>query len=501
MQIFRLIAGYSFGHADIVRRAISKKKSDVLNSEREAFVNGAVSRGVSESNAISLFDEIVSFANYAFNKSHAAAYAVLSFRTAYLKAHFPLEYYSALLTSVFGSAEKIGEYTTECKKLGIRVLPPDVNTSKSNFCVQNENIRYGLLSLKNIGNQFVNDLINERINNGNFKHFDDFITRMQKHNMNKKQLEALIKSGSLDSLGAKRSQMLSVHESVLDRSSSKFDEGQLDLFSFNDNISTPDLIDLPDIPEFSTRDKLFLEKESCGVYLSGHILDDYSKNISDISPTNISYIKAQFSEEHNNELSEYNVLLKDRSRVTIVGIVTSRTNKTTRNGGNLAFVDLEDTTGEIEIICFPKACADYAHLLTVNSIVRIDGSISLKDDEEVKIILNFVEPLSDNSEYVPQKKKYESQVKETKSIPHSNALNITANKQINSISKLYLKIPSSDSDEFVRAVNFVGIFEGSTPIIFYDSQNGTSMKMLGNVNSFIISELEDILGKDNVVAK
>jgi len=489
MQIFRIIAGYSFGHADIVRRAISKKKSSVLNSEREAFVTGAVKNGISEDKAIALFNDIVSFANYAFNKSHAAAYAVLSFRTAYLKAHYPLEYYAALLTSVFGSADKISEYVTECKRIGIKVLPPDVNFSRSNFCVQDKHIRYGLLSIKSIGNQLVKDLVDERTLNGPFSGFDDFITRMRKRDMNRKQLESLIKSGALDSLGAKRSQMLAVHETVMDRSTNRFDEGQLDLFSTVPNVITEELIKLPDIPEFSVREKLFFEKESCGIYLSGHILDDYSLTLNDIDTINISYIKSQFSDEGSEETVNTNPQLKDHSKVTVAGIVSSRTNKTTRNGGNMAFITLEDTTGEIEVICFSKSCENFSHLLTVNSVVKIDGSLTKKDEEDVKIILNSAEQLPDNSEYTPK-------IKELPKSQGAMITNITQNT-----SKLFLKIPSQKSPEATKAINFIGIFDGDFPIVFYDAETKNTMKLKGMVNSFVIDELQQILGKENVVLK
>jgi len=487
MQIFRKIAGYSFGHADVVRRAISKKKSDVLVSEREAFVNGAVKNGTTEEAATSLFNEIVSFANYAFNKAHAAAYAVLSFRTAYLKAHHPREYYAALLTSVFGSAGKISEYSAECKKLGIRILPPDVNSSRQGFCVQNNDIRYGLLALRNIGIGFVDSLISERELGGVFTDFDDFIERMKRRDMNKKQLEALIKSGALDSLGAKRSQMLAVFEEVMESDSNKEDETQMDMFALGDtSVMPPRKTEFPNIPEFTSREKLVLEKECSGVYLSGHILDDYSKAIAKAAPIKISDIISAFSDSAENSYDAESVTpsIRDKSRVKIAAVVNSRTNKTTRSGDNMAFVTVEDKWGEIELICFATACEDFGYLFTVGNVLLIEGSVSVKDENEIKIILRSALPLLSDAE-IPDETSKES-------VPKKRP-------------KLYLKVAGKDSDEFRRAVSFVGIFdEGRTPVLFYDSEKKEYMRdlvLMCSVNGFVIDELCEILGRENVVFK
>ena len=491
MQIFRSIAGYSFGHADVVRRAISKKKSDVLNSEREAFVSGAVNNGISEYDATALFDDIVSFGNYAFNKSHAAAYAVLSFRTAFLKVHYPREYYAALLTSVFGSADKIAEYSMECKKIGVCILPPHVNYSRSHFCVQDNNIRYGLLSLKNIGIQFVNDIVKERNTNGIFTDFDNFVERMRRRNMNKKQLEALIKAGALDSLGANRRQLLAVYEGVMDTSGSKRDEGQLDLFDLSPkDVLQPDKIEYPDVPDFTAREKLVLEKESCGVYLSGHILDDYSKHLERANATKISDIKSAFSDD-DEEKSAASAKFHDRSKVRVAGVITSRTNKTTRNGDVMAFVTLEDHSGEIELICFAAVCENVGHLLLVNSAIIADCTISVKDDDDLKLILRTADTLLTNAEYSESIKSVEC----PKVITEHDA----------NPARIYIKVPSLTSDQFNRASCFLQIFnEGNTEVIFYDSENSKYVKDSSKktkCNSFVINELREIAGKDCVVIK
>ncbi len=488
MRIFREIAGYSFGHADIVRRAISKKKSDVLNSEKAAFVSGASEKGIDKNLALELFDDIVSFANYAFNKSHAAAYAVLSFRTAYLKCHYPKEYYAALLTSVFGSVGKISEYTAECRKIGIKILPPDVNASRADFCVEGDNIRYGLLSLKNIGLQFVNDIMKERVMNREFKDFDDFVDRMRPYGMNKKQLEALIKSGTLDSLGPYRSQMLAVFESIMSTSSAKHDEDQLDLFSIGDNVQIEAVKTVfPNIAEFSAREKLLLERESCGVYLSGHILDDYSKAIEATHHTQISDIHGAFSDTADD--IPHKRRLSNNSKITVIGIVTSRTNKVTKSGDNMAFVTLEDQSGEIELICFSKICEEYGHMLIVNSVVCVDASVSVKDDEDVKLIPRKVTVLEDNSEFKEKELTVETTVSSVKTQPK----------------RLFIKIPSQNSVEYCRIRSFLKIFnEGELPVIFYDSEKALYLKenlMFTKNSEFIIEELRNFAGKENVVIK
>ncbi len=482
MQIFRSIAGYSYGHADVVRRAISKKKADVLLSEHDAFLDGAVSRGIEREDADELFDEIVSFANYAFNKSHAASYALLSFRTAYLKAHYPREYYAALLSSVFGSAAKIAEYTAECKRLSVRVLPPDVNSSMSDFCVCDGDIRYGLLALRNVGAAFVDCLVREREKNGLFHDFDDFVSRMRRHDMNKKQLETLIKSGALDSLGVRRSQLAAVYEEVMDRDVRAADETQLDMFSTSDISPVENAATVfPDIPEFSAREKLLLEKECSGVYLSGHILDDYTLAVGAAGALNIGAIVSAFSDVGDGERA---VQLRDRSAVRVAAIVSARKNKATRSGEHMAFVTLEDRTGELELICFSSAVEKLGYLFTVGNVLLVDGTVSLKDDSDVKLILR-------NAVALPTDEEYKRLHREPTGTTGAGSV------------KLYLKVPSREDERFKRARGVVSIFdEGSTPVVFYDAESGECMKgMHCTVNEFVLGELSELLGDENVVCR
>ncbi len=489
MQIFRTVAGYSFGHADVVRRAISKKKSNVLLSERQAFIKGAVDGGESEEAASDLFDEIVGFANYAFNRSHAAAYAILAFRTAYLKAHFPREYYAALITSVFGSPEKIAEYTAECGQIGIRILPPDINKSFSGFSVEDGGIRYGLHSIKSVGVPFIEGLIEERRSLGEFKDFDDFILRMKKRGLNKKQLEMLVKSGSLDNLGARRSQLLAVYEEAMEKGNTKSEEGQFDMFSSSGASAPVYHTKFPDVHELTAKEKMLFEKESSGVYLSGHLMDDYARSAALVGSVEISAIKKALTgdENENSHSGEF----RENSLVTISGVVTERVNKVTRKGDNLAFVTLEDMTGEIEIICFSSALERCGYILLPNEVVCVIGGISLKDENKVKIILKNAEVLLPDSEIS------EKHLKENASAPRVPALRR---------SKIFLKVPSVQSSEYRRAKSAASIFEGSVPVIFYDGEKKKYLTSDSDIitcsgSDFLIKELSEILGDENVVVK
>ncbi len=481
MQIFCSVAGYSLGHADIVRRAISKKHADELMREKDAFIKGAVERGLTSGDAQKLFDDIADFANYAFNKSHAAAYAVTSYRTAYLKAHYNLEYNCALITSVLSSPDKISEYLTECQKRGIKVFPPDVNASRADFRAEGNAIRFGLAALKNIGVSFINQLVYERETNGKFSDFDDFLSRMEKHGINKRQMEALIKSGSLDSLGVYRSKMLAVYESLLEKTGPSQLDGQLDFFSIvpEEELKMPKT-EFPDIQEFSTAEKLRMEKEASGMFLSGHLLDDYRKNIDLIRPDSIGDIVRSFQEDGPAKYRE-------NQNVCVCATVVARINKNTRNGENMAFVTLEDGSASIEVIVFPKILTEYGHILTVDSAVTVTGRLSHKEDDEPKILMADGEFLSVDGK--------------TPQFPVSRKPAVK--KDIKDL-KLYLKVPSFDSEEFRRVNAFLSIFKGSVPVVLYNAstKKASALQCGGaTVNEFTVEELREILGADNVVIK
>ena len=475
MQMCVKVAGYSYGHADIVRRAMSKKKTDVMEKERAAFIKGAISNGISENIANDLFEEMLGFAKYAFNKSHAVAYAVTSYRTAYLKANYPKEYYSSLITSVLGNIPKINKYIDECEKLNIRVLPPDVNKSEINFSVDGANIRFGLLALRNVGRNFISAIIAERERAGAFESFEDFIFRLRNADINKRQIEALIKSGALDSLGKYRSQLMQKYEEIVDSAtniSRTTAHGQTDIFSMMASDAQRNVFptfEYPDIEEFSKKELLMYEKEIAGMYFSGHILDSYSKHIAEIKPVNIADIVGDEEKE-----GEY----KEKDSVKIAGIITSKTVKQTKKKENMAFITVEDATSEIEVIVFPKFYEKYSHLLNIENVVFLNGTISVREDEPCKILLSSAENLLSNLEFKETVKK--------------------------STPKLYLKVNGINSPIVTQITKLLKNYSGEAEIIFFDSTTKKYVKAKDisiNVNEQILSILKSLLGPDAVIYK
>ncbi|MGN1409330.1 MAG: DNA polymerase III subunit alpha [Eubacteriales bacterium] len=523
MQIFREIAGYSFGHADVVRRAISKKKQGVLDGERQAFIDGAVSKGISEDDAVKLFDDIVSFANYAFNKSHAAAYAVLSFRTAYLKTHHPLEYESALLTSVLSSTDKLSEYIADCTKQGIKILPPDINKSRGSFHVENGAIRFGLTALKNVGGGLVKQIIDERENGGEFESIEDFVERSAKTDLNKRALEMFIKSGALDSLRVERSRLLAVYETLLDKRGILNDDALDNQIGMFDSLSKAEMpkrakIEFPNVKEFSARDKLMLEKESCGLYLTGHVLDDYKTHISQLKTDKIADIRASFEIEFSDDSEEEGDIdlrngdgvsrYTDKSRVLIIGCITKRTTKSTKNGEQMAFVTLEDYTSSIEMLVFPKTLQKYGHLLIYDAAVAVVGTISAREDEEVKILCDRMIPLTSDSDYENSSAALPVISAEYKAPERSNESEAEkqppkAAPQTQSLSKIYIRVESEDSAVFRRVSAFCDIFTGQTPVIFYSSVKKEYLKTQKFISAtdFVVNELKLLLGEENFVIR
>ena len=405
MNVFRTVAGYSFGHADIVRRAMSKKKAAVLAAEREGFVGGATERGIDPGVAEKLFGEMESFASYAFNKSHAAAYAVLSYRTAYLKAHYPCEYYAALLTSVLGSPEKVAEYISEAGKSGIRVLPPDINRSMRDFHIDGNNITFGLLALKNVGVASVDAIVRER-ERGEFASFADFLDRMSGvTELNRRMLETLIKAGCFDRLGVFRSRLLAALEPALAAISDKQRNnisGQIDMFSAAaSGGADAGLSDLkyPELPEFSPHDLLMLEREVSGMFFSGHLLDSFARHIASLNPVHVGEIVSDGSEDDDGAEETESTAYADGQNVTVCGMVTAATQKTTKNGDRMAFLTLEDQTAAIEIVVFARKFEKYYRILKENTALGVTGTVSARDGEKAKILLSAAEVLLPDAEF------------------------------------------------------------------------------------------------------
>lgn len=493
MNIFRTVAGFSFGRADIVRRAMSKKKASALAAERDNFVNGAAERGVDRETAEQLFEDMSSFASYAFNKSHAAAYAMLSFRTAYLKAHYPREYFSALLTSVLGNADKIAEYIAEANRAGIRVLPPDINRSMLDFHVSGEDITFGLLALKNVGRQFVDKLILERIDRP-FASFSDFIERMSENDLNRRMVESLIKAGAFDSLGVYRSRLLATLDEALMAISRKNKgniSGQMDMFSMPDSVAGGESIVYPEIPEFSTKDLLYMEREAAGLFFSGHLLDGYGLHIKSLNPQSIVEITGGEDEEDPDTL-------EDGAKVCVCGIISSVTQKTTRKGDGMAFATLEDRSGSLELVVFSKQYETYRRHIEEDNAVCVTGTVSRREGERGKILVNTAAMLLTDEEFKRRQAKptpAQAPVQQMKQAP--------AQAQKKAPSVVYIRVPSKNSEIYKKCENIVEIFEGFTRVSFYfadtkkyaDHPHGM---VIGEVQ---IAELRRLAGGDSVVIK
>ncbi len=551
MSIFRVIAGYTYGHADIVRRAMSKKKASVLEAERSAFLAGAEKNGMSREDANRLFDDMGSFANYAFNKSHAAAYALISYRTAYLKTHHPGAYFAALLTSVLGNQPKMAEYTAECAKYGIRVLPPDINESHMDFHASRTgkggDIRYGLLALKNVGEAFLRAILAERRRKP-FSSFEDFLDRLAGQDMNKRQVEALIKSGAFDGFPTHRAQLLAVYESMIDTLSAKSRanlEGQMDMFSMAADTSVP-AFRYPDIPPYTLREKLMLEKEASGMFFSGQLLDDYTKCVEALKPLPISDITV--GEDDGQAPS-----LPDKAKVTVAGVITSVTHKTTKRDERMAFFSVEDAGGVIECLAFPKVFSRNHGIIAPDSAVYVEGNLSVREDESPKILVSAIGLLVDNEHFGgadPRVEKASSPVKQRQpdggaqpasarsaedlrpqasagiynpydAMPSTCAYNPYesmpaaappatrprtqgAAPPATPPKKLYLRVSAREEEVCKKVLNLAAIFcDGETEVILYDTSKGkyfaTNLRM--SVTPFTLERLNQLLGADNVAAK
>ena len=509
MNIFRTVAGYSFGHADIVRRAMSKKKADVLEAEREDFLAGAEKNGIARQIANELFDDMSDFANYAFNKSHAASYALISYRTAYLKAHYPREYMAALLTSVLGNIPKTGEYIAECHHRGITVFPPDINGSFARFHADSkrEGIRFGLQALKNIGGSFIDAVVRERESGGVFVSLDDFISRMAGRELNKRQLEALIKAGAFDGLGGiNRRQMLTSYEKImdlsLDRSRRNLD-GQMDMFSMATQTQQSASVsgyDYPDLPDFSMKEKLMQEKEASGMYFSGHMLDSYQNHLRALTVQEISSLLEQ---DENGEFT-----VTERTRVSVAGIINHVTLKTTRSEERMAFFTLEDRYAEIECLAFPKVFASYGNCVRPDAAVCVRGTVSCRENEDPKILVDNILLLVDNETYgeAPTQSTPQPAASAESSVPPKPAV-AEPPKPRESVQgragKLYLRLPDSHGRTYRKALNLVEIFPGNIPVVFYDGENKTYRALRGGValTDYLMSEFVRLLGEENVIFK
>lgn len=535
MQICRSLAGFSFGRADIVRRAMSKKKSGEMEKEHDAFIygekdengnvlcTGALAAGLSEKDAEEIFENMASFAKYAFNKSHATAYAYLSYRTAYLKTHYPCEYFASLISSVSDNLTKSASYIDEAKKMHIEVLGPDINESRKTYHVTcdddgKKSIRFGLLGIKNVGDAFLSQVISERDTSGPYKSFVDFVKRMSKYEINKRQVEALIGSGTLDSLGTKRSALYSSYEGIIDvnlRLMREQNADQINLFNL-DNLSAREAFgeekpyEYPDIPEFSVKEKLRQEKEYTGMYFSGHPLDDYNEYIDEIIPFPIGSILSAFSEE---EQDEDMIPFTDKQKVKLCGIITSKTVKHTKNGASMAFLTLEDKTGEIELVVFPKIFESASHVLMKDTAVCLRGEISAEEEKAPKILVSAIGLISEGlPEEAPARRTartntYTSErnidatvgeppIQQPQELPQTRSY-------YQKPKKIFLKVPNKECDVFNKVMSVITIFEGSTEVILYNEKDSKYEKYSvgADIQPNMLAYLKRLLGADNVVLK
>lgn len=400
MQIVRDLAGYTMGRSDLVRRAMSKKKTSVMEKERHNFVygneeegvKGCVKNGIDEKTANHIYDEMIDFAKYAFNKSHAAAYAVVSYQTAYLKYYYPREFMAALMTSVMDNVGKFSEYVLTCRRMmGIPVLPPDINEGESGFSVSGDAIRYGLSAIKSVGKPVVDVILAERGKGGPFRSMEDFVGRMSMKEVNKRTLENFIKSGALDTLPGTRRQKMAVAPTMLEekaRERKSMFEGQLSLFDIaGDEARDEFQITFPDVGEYSKEELLAFEKDILGVYISGHPLDDYE----DAWRRNITATSSDFMVDEETEKAG----VQDGSRVIIGGMVAGKTVKTTRTNQLMAFITLEDLMGSVEVIVFPKDYEAHRELFTEDAKLFIRGRVSVGDDPVGKLVCEQVVPFED----------------------------------------------------------------------------------------------------------
>ncbi len=516
MQIFRILAGYSYGRADVVRRYMSKKKVAEMEREKQYFLygknredgtyecEGAINRGVSEENALKIYDEMSEFAKYAFNKSHACAYSVVAYRTAYLKCYYPKEYMSALITSVLDNESKLVSYISELESKGIKVLPPSVNDSEIDFTVDGENIRFGLLAIKNIGRNVLERIIEEREKNGKYKSLEDFLSRTSDLEVYEKVVENLIKSGACDCFGKKRSQLLSVYSAAfksLAKIRSTDVKGQIDIFSqlSGDESLSRLVIDYPDIDELSLMERLVMEKEVAGIYFSGHPMLDYSDYSKKIGASSISGILASFGEDGTQEYS-------DGQNVVITGMLKSVKAKQTKTGSKMAFAQCDDGTGILEIVVFPKKYEMFYGNIEEGSIAGFSGKISVKEardesGEEVSLILDNVVPIYKNSEIkdLPEKVNLQKERSINSNEPY------VPNKNIATInSSLYLKVKDENCEEFKKTVNLCEIFrDGKTPVfvLFENTGKLSKLNFTVSVNDTFIALQKRYLGEGNVVLK
>lgn len=515
MEVFRVLAGYSLGKADMVRRAMSKKKMKELAKERTNFIygnealgiDGAVKRGVDEKIAESIFDEIMDFANYAFNKAHAVSYAVISYQTAYMKCHYPHAYMAALLTSVLDSSAKVSEYIGACRSMGLTVLPPDVNQSCEGFTVADGTIRFGLAAIRNVGRSFLKALEEQRAVDGVFESFEDFCERMFSHDLNRRVLEGLIKAGAFDSMGYRRSQLLEVYDRVLSSMAAarrRNVEGQMDLFGMGEEEDKRERIVIPNVPELSMRERLSMEKETTGLYLSGHPMDDYRALVEQAYCAHICRIEEDLSGEHKTEQPVYH----DGMNVVLGAVITAVRLKTTKNNSMMAYVMAEDLTGSAEVIVFSSVLQQAGDCLKEDQAVWIAGRIDAREDEAPKIIASAIYPLEESQMENAQRAAQQSAGRENRRLTERRAPRVeqpSTKPGEPCRRRLYLRIENMNDPRLEQIKPLLTAHRGDLPVILFCADSRKKMMapraMWIYYNLLLIDKLRFILGEENVIMK
>lgn len=467
-MICRVLAGYSYGRADIVRRAMAKKKPEVMVKERATFVEGAVANNVDRQVAEEIFDDMMSFASYAFNKSHAAAYSLLAYRTAYLRCHYYKEYMVALLTSVIGWGGKTAEYIGDLAQHGLKLLPPHVNYSETGFSCENDGIRFGLLAIKNVGANMIADIIEERTKHP-FKSLFDFCERMSDKNINKRALESLIKCGAFDGLGNNRREMMISLELMLDTLSQRHDlEGQMSLMG-EDDTADEGTFQIKPADEYSHAQLLSYEKEMLGIYISGHPADPFYR------------IARESGYENIGSILESN---KDKQNVRVTALLTSVRNHITKSGKAMGFIVIEDASGEIECLVFPKLYEQYSSMLRTGNVYAFEGTVSAEDEGDPKLLINAIT----QPDLAKLRKMHDSR----KTGQDKAAV-------------LYIRFSSRDDANIPAVKALLKVNKGNTltKICFEDTRETITLPpaLSVDLNSDFIQKLNGICGKNNIIIK
>ena len=489
MQIFRELAGFSFGQADNVRRAMSKKKHAVMEAEREHFVHGCtepghecpgcVANGISEKVANEIYDEMSSFASYAFNKSHAACYAYVAFQTAYLKCHYPSEFMAALLTSVLDNTDKVIEYSGECARLGIRVLPPDINISNGGFTADARGqIRFGLNAVKSVGRNLVERIVDERKEKP-YASLYDFCKRLYGNEMNRRAVESLVKAGAFDSMGENRHSLVEAVDGIIksvESDSRRNLDGQLDLFSLmsgGTQSTSKDVYEIRHLEEYSHTELLQQEKEVSGLYLSGHPLDAYREQSAKFATHSI---KALTGEEAHG---------LDNAHVRIVCTIVKSRMMTTKSNSLMAFTSVEDLTGTMEVIVFPKVLEVFRDAIRENAVVVIEGRLSVREDEPSKLMAESISPIEGYDPKHPQANR--------------------PDRMRDAAQRLYIRLPSRSCPQYAKVVNLLEIFDGDMPVIFYLEDTKQKLaaprRLYTSGHPLFFQELRRLVGEKNVATK